>query len=147
MADVDKLVDLCDPIGPDLDFGPFHLNSAAALATDQVVVVISGSAAPKEGFSVVRAEDIDVAAVGEGAELVIDSREPDVLSPRPKVREQLLSGAEVLGRIENGRKGALLAGRALLGRSGRRIVSGHGRFWRACRMASRTIRPVWSSTS
>ena len=81
-------------VGPLLDLGSFDLFGPAAVATDEVVMVLGGLASSVEGLAVVGAQHVDLAALGQGSQLVVDGREPHVLAPGLEVAEQLLGRTE-----------------------------------------------------
>src|SRR5690606_16333437 len=79
-----------DPLGPPLDGGPLDLDGTTAVAADQVVVV-PGAAHPVDGLTLVGAQDVDLAGLGERLEGPVDGGEPDVLTGLPQ------PGVEILG--------------------------------------------------
>ena len=59
-----------------------------------MVVVLAGSAAAVEGLAGVRADHVDLAALGHLAELGVDGGQTHALSPCPQTRMDLLGGGE-----------------------------------------------------
>ena len=112
MGDVRETVACGDLRRPPLGFLAPDLNGAPALAAD-VVVVMAGAAAAVAGLSVLGAQDVDLAAASQGAKLVVDGGEPDVLATGPQLGEQVLGGAKPVRGVQDGGKGAFLARRAL----------------------------------
>jgi hypothetical protein len=68
------------PVGPLFDFWAFNLDGAPAEPADEVMVVAVGRAAPVQGLAVIASERIQLPAVGESTELVVDGRQGDVLA-------------------------------------------------------------------
>ena len=109
MGHVDKAVRVSDSGRPDLNLWAFHLDRASAVPADEVVVVLITRATPISRLSIVTAKGVEVAVLCETAELVVDRCKPNVLTSGSKLGVEILGGAELSRRIENGGKGALLA--------------------------------------
>jgi hypothetical protein len=67
VSDVDEAVAVGNPVGPLLDLGSFDLFGPAAVATDEVVMVLVGDTSAVEGFAVVGPQHVDVTALGQGS--------------------------------------------------------------------------------
>jgi hypothetical protein len=97
VGDVDEAVLDAGFGGPAFDLWSFDFDGGAAVAADQVVVVLVAGAAAVAGFAVVASEGVDLAGVGEGSELVVDGGEGDVLALGLKLGVKFLRGAETVG--------------------------------------------------
>jgi len=62
---------------PRFDFVARNLNGIAALSADQVVMVLAGATLPVDGFTVGRAQNIDLARAREGLEISVHRRQTD----------------------------------------------------------------------
>jgi hypothetical protein len=142
VGDVEKAVLLGDPGGPAFDLWPFDFDGAAAVAADKVMVVVAGGAAPVASFAVVAAERVELAGVGEGAHLVIDGGERDVLALGLELGMKLLSRAEAVGGFSESGDRALLPGRALLGRPTRQAIRVGSDHHGVCTTRSSVLVPV-----
>ena len=94
MGDVEKSVVFTCSGRPAFDFWSFDFNGSAAVAADEVVVVLLAGAATVASFAVVASEGVDLAGVGESAYLVVDGGKCDVLALGLELGVKLLSGAE-----------------------------------------------------
>jgi hypothetical protein len=63
VTDVDEAVLCGDAIRPSLDSWPFDFDRTAAVAADQMVMM-SGAAAPVDGFAINAAQHVDLTGVG-----------------------------------------------------------------------------------
>lgn len=64
--------------GPALDLWSLDFNGAAAVATDQVVVMVTGGAAAIANFTIVAAKGVEFPGISEGADLVVHGGKGDV---------------------------------------------------------------------
>ena len=120
--------DLDEPIGirhldcPPFHRGPLDLHCPPALAAHEVMVVAVGVAPAVTGFAVVAANGIELARVRHRPHLVVDGREPYVLTTGLELGMELLSGTKPLRGVEDRGEGALLPRRTLPGCAARRLV-------------------------
>lgn len=130
MGDIDETVLGGRTAGPSFDFGPFYFDGPPTPPTYEVVVMIAGGAAPVEGLAIISPEGVELTVLGEGAKLVIDGGEPDVLADGSELAVEILGRPEPAGGVENGGEGPFLPCRAVLGRPARHVAtlgsSGHG---------------------
>jgi hypothetical protein len=91
---VDEVVLGRHPISPLLDLRSLHLDRAAAGLAHKMVVMVFGVATPVPGLAVFAPEGVDFPGLGQESQLVVNSRESDVLAPSAQFSEQVLSGAE-----------------------------------------------------
>ena len=85
--------------GPAFDFWSFDFDRGAAVAADEVVVVLAAGAAPVAGFAIVTSQGVELAGVGERSDLVVDGGEGDVLTLGLELGVKLLSRAEPVGGL------------------------------------------------
>lgn len=123
VSDIDKAMRLASFGGPAFDLWSFDLDGSAAMAADQVVMVVVAGASPVAGFAVVASDGVELTGVGERSYLVVDGGQGDVLALSLELGVKFLSGAETVGGFQHGCQGALLPRRALLGRATPPIVS------------------------
>lgn len=110
MRDVDEAVGVSDASRPALHLGSVDLDPAAAVATDEVVVMLSRAAAPESRLSVVTPQGIDIAGFSKRPQLVVDGAEGDVLAAGLELGVEVLSRAKTIGGVEDRRKSPLLPG-------------------------------------
>jgi hypothetical protein len=141
VCDVGEAVLLANFGGPAFDLWSFDFDGGAAMAADEVVVVLVAGASAVAGFAVVASQGVELAGVSERSDLVVDSGQGDVLAQGSEFGVEFLGGAERVGAFQDGGEGALLPGGALLGRPWRLTTSvgGHGCSSWECRMASLTM--------
>ena len=84
-----------DAVGPAFDSGPLNLDGAAAVPTDQMVVM-AHRASPVGRLAVVSADQVDLVGVGHHLEGAVDGGQSDVLPLLAEVMVYLASGAEVV---------------------------------------------------
>src|SRR5690606_27385859 len=89
---------LCgDGVRPALDGGARDLDGPAAVAADQVVVVLLGAAGPVDGLALVGAQHVDLARVAERLQRPVHGRETDLGAVRAQVGVDVLCAAEPFG--------------------------------------------------
>ena len=94
MGNVDKAVLVCHAGGPTFHLWAFDFDRTPTTPTDEVVVMLVSGTAPIAGFAIVSTEGVELAVLGEGAELVVDGGESDVLASGCQLGVQILSRAE-----------------------------------------------------
>lgn len=97
VSDVDKAMLLARFGGPAFDLWSFDFDGGAAVAADEVVVVVVAGASPVAGFAVVASYGVEVTGVGERSDLVVDGGQGDVLALGLELGVKFLSGAETVG--------------------------------------------------
>jgi len=111
-----------EPVGPRLDGGPVDLDSRAAGAAHEVVVVRRDAAAPVERLAVVAQQGVDVVVGGHRGERAVDRAESDRVTAADELGVDLLRAAELLEVVEHREhRGALTRGAA------RRLGAGHAK--------------------
>jgi hypothetical protein len=93
---------------PRFDGGTVDVDGSAAHPAKQMMMVRPGSTLAEKQFARVVAKDVEIARVGQTAQLVVDGREADALAPRA---QQLM---QVLGRAKRVNLGEQVGQRALL---------------------------------
>ncbi len=99
-----------DAVGPRLDLGSFDLDGPSAVPADQVMVMVVGRAATVDGLTVVAAQYVDLAPVGEDLQVPVDSGETDSLAHVAQVGVQVLGAGERVDLGQCGADGVPLAG-------------------------------------
>jgi hypothetical protein len=94
VTDIGKPCLLGHLLGPPLDRPPFDLNAAAAVAASQVVVMGVGLAPAVQDFAARVPYRVDPARLAKRLQVPVNGREPDLLTPIPEFRVDLLSAAE-----------------------------------------------------
>ena len=94
VGNVDKAVLVCHAGGPTFHLWAFDFDRTPTTPTDEVVVMLVSGTAPIAGFAIVSTEGVELAVLGEGAELVVDGGESDVLASGCQLGVQILSRAE-----------------------------------------------------
>ena len=97
MSDIDKAMRLAGFGGPTFDLWSFDLDGSAALAADEVVVVIIAGASSVADFAVVASDGVELTSVSERSYLVVDGGQGDVLAFGLELGVKFLSGAEPVG--------------------------------------------------
>ena len=100
---------------PAFDFWSFDFDGSAAVAADEVVVVLVAGAATVASFAVIASEGVELAGVGERSHLVVDGGEGDVLALSLELGVKLLSGAEPVGGLLGRQQGRASAASSALG--------------------------------
>ena len=80
MRDLHETVLSADPLGPPFDRWAFDLDSPAAAAADQVMVV-AGRATTVDGFTIAGAQDIHLARVRKRLKCAVDRGQADRVTP------------------------------------------------------------------
>jgi hypothetical protein len=104
-----------DLVSPALDSRSLDLDRPPAGPTDEVVVMVAGTAPSVDGLTVHGAQHVHVSVDGHGLEGAIDSREAHVLALGAKACVQVLGRVEVVDVHEEGFDGSALPGRAASG--------------------------------
>jgi hypothetical protein len=89
-----------DGLRPLLHGGTLDLDGLAADAADQMVMVVTRRAAPVDGLTLGRAQDVDLAGVGEGLERAVDGGQPYRVAPVLEHVVQVLGAAELVDLVE-----------------------------------------------
>jgi hypothetical protein len=108
MGNVDETVLHAGFPGPALDFNAYHFDRDAALAADQVVVVFFADAATVAGLAVLASQGVKFAGFGQRPHLVVYGGQSDVFTLGLKRGVEVLGGAELVGRVQDGGEGTLL---------------------------------------
>jgi hypothetical protein len=108
--------------GPAFDCHALYFYSCSALAAHQVVVVLFADAAPVAGLAVFASQGVKFARFGQRPHLVVHGGQGDVLALGLKGGVEVLSGAELVGSVQDGGEGTFLPRRPLSTRQARRAL-------------------------
>jgi hypothetical protein len=141
VGDVDEAVFHAGFPGPAFDFSAFDLDGCAALAADEVVVVLFAGTAPVTRLAVLAPQGVELARFGECPHLVVHGGQGDVLTLGLQSGVEVLGGAELVGRVQDGGEGTFLPRRPLARRDLGFCCGYECSSWE-CRMVSLTIWPT-----